>query len=315
VNYLINKIKIIFFGTADFALPSLQALVNDELFKIILVVTQSDKPSGRKQLLTVSPVKLLAKNFDLPISQPQKISEITFDLKKLNPDLIIVVAYAQILPEIILNLPKYGCLNVHGSLLPKYRGASPIQTALLNNDKQTGTTIIKMDKGLDTGAILAQSPLPILVNDNAGSLHDKLAKLSSQLLIPTIKKYLDGKIKPRPQDNNLASYAPKLKKSDGLINWNKTASENESFIRAMSPWPSAWTWWKGKQIKIVSVQHLPLEINSYKPGKIFIYNSGLVIQCGKDALIIKKLQLEGKKELSSEEFLRGQRDFIGTILT
>ncbi len=188
-------------------------------------------------------------------------------------------------------------------------------TALLNNDKQTGTTIIKMDKGLDTGAILAQSPLPILVSDNAGSLHDKLAKLSSQLLIPTIKKYLDGKIKPRPQDDNLASYAPKLKKSDGLINWNKTASENESFIRAMSPWPSAWTWWKGKQIKIISVQHLPLEINSYKPGKIFIYNSGLFIQCGKDALIIKKLQLEGKKELSSEEFLRGQRDFIGTILT
>jgi len=308
-----NKIRTIFIGTPDFGIPAFKALIKDEQFAIIAVITQPDKPINRKQILTPLPIKVEAEKYKIPIWQPKQISNFQFPIS--NIDLIIVIAYAQLIPEKILSIPKYGCINVHGSLLPKYRGAAVIQAPILNGDKQTGITIMKMDKGLDTGPILAQAKINIKTTETAETLYDKLSQLGADLLLDTLKKYIAGKIKPRPQDATRASYVHQLKKKHGLIDWSKPAVEIERFVRAMTSWPSAWTWWQDKRIKIVSVQQKPLQINSYKPGKTFIYNNGLAAQCGKDALIIKKLQLEGKKEMDSEEFLRGHQDFVGSVLS
>ncbi len=309
-----QKTKIIYIGTAEFGLPSFQALLNEPDFEIPLVITQPDKPAGRKQILTSPPIKIEAEKRGITVLQPTHIIDILEKISLLKPDLIIVAAYAQLIPEAILNLPKYGCLNLHASLLPKYRGSAIIQAAILNGDEQTGVTIMKMDKGLDTGPILTQNAINIEENDTAGTLYDKLSAMSSDFLIKTVKKYLAGEIEPKMQDSSQASYAKEITKSDGLINWKKPAAELEKFIRAMNPWPSAWTWHEGKQVKIICAQNKPLEINSYKPGKTFKYNNGLAVQCGRDALIIKKLQLEGKNAVTSEEFLRGHKNFIGTIL-
>ncbi|MFA5359338.1 MAG: methionyl-tRNA formyltransferase [Patescibacteria group bacterium] len=309
-----NKIKIIFIGTAEFGLPSFQALLNEPDFEIPLVITQPDKPVGRKQVVTSSPIKIAAEKKNITILQPDHIIDIREKISLLKPDVIVVAAYAQIIPEEILNLPKYGCLNLHASLLPKYRGAAIIQAAILNGDEQTGLTIIKMDKGLDTGPILAQTIIKIENNDTAEILYDKLSAIGADFTVETIKKYLAGKITAKAQDSSQASYVKVLKKSDGLINWSKPAVELEKFIRAMNSWPIAWTWQDGKQVKIISAQNQPIEINSYKPGKTFKYNNGLAVQCGRDALIIKKLQFEGKSALESEEFLRGHENFIGAVL-
>ncbi len=309
-----HKAKIIFIGTSAFGLPAFQALINDSDFEIVLVITQPDKPAGRKQIITSSPIKIEAEKNNLTVLQPEQIMDIREKISLLKPDLIIAIAYAQLIPREILNIPKYGCLNLHGSLLPKYRGAAVIAAAILNGEPQTGLTVIKMDQGLDTGPILAQLAVAISDGETAGSLHDKLAAASRNFLISTVKKYLSGKIEPKPQDNALASYVKTLAKADGLVDWSKSAAELDRFIRAMTPWPCAWTWWNGQQLKIIAAQSQPIEINSYKPGKTFKYNRGLAVQCGRDALIIKKLQLEGKNELSSEEFLRGQKNFMGSVL-
>jgi len=309
-----NKTRIIFIGTAEFGLPAFLALIKDSDFEIVLAITQPDKPVGRKQIITSSPIKIAAEKNNIAVLQPEYIINIKEKIFLLRPDLIVVAAYAQVIPVEILNLPKYGCLNLHASLLPKYRGSAIIQAAILNGDKQTGLSIIKMDKTLDTGPIIAQTAIDINDEDTAGTLYDKLSKASPDFLITTIKKYLVKKITPQAQNSIQASYIKALAKGDGLINWAKPAEYLEKFIRAMNPWPMAWTWWKGKQFKIISAQKQPIEINSYKPGKTFKYNSGLAVQCGRDALIIKQLQLEGKNALTSEEFLRGHKDFMGNIL-
>lgn len=308
-----NKIKIIFIGTSDFGLPAFNGLTKEENFEIVLVITRPDKPTGRRQAITQSPIKNAALKNNIAVSQPERVMEAKEKIALLKPDLILVAAYGQLIPEAVLNIPKFGCLNLHASLLPKYRGAAVIQAAILNGDERTGLTVIKMDKGLDTGPILAQTSLKISPDDTAGSLHDKLAQAGADFLVKTVKQYAAGEIKARPQ-NGQASYVKTLTKSDGLIDWSKPARDLERFIRAMFPWPLAWTWRQGRQIKIISAQTEPLEINSYKPGKTFKYNNGLAVQCGQDALVIKKLQLEGRTELKSEEFLRGQRDFMGSIL-
>ncbi|MDO8668410.1 MAG: methionyl-tRNA formyltransferase [bacterium] len=309
-----RRIKIIFIGTAEFGLPAFKAMLNDSDFEVVLVITQPDKPVGRKQVVVSSPIKIAALKKDITCLQPVQIIDIRQKISLLKPDLIMVVAYAQLIPEDILNIPKYGCLNLHASLLPKYRGSSIIQAAILNGDEQTGVTVMKMDKGFDTGPILAQMAIKIDTENTAGELYDKLSEVSADFLVDTIKKYLAGEISPAPQDASLASYVKELTKGDGLIDWLKPAGELERFVRAMSPWPMAWTWWQGKKVKIISAQSQTIEINSYKPGKTFKYNSGLAIQTGQDALIIKRLQLEGKNDLASEEFLRGQKDFIGSLL-
>ncbi|MFH0955833.1 MAG: methionyl-tRNA formyltransferase [Candidatus Falkowbacteria bacterium] len=309
-----HKIRVIFIGTAEFGLPAFKALIKDSDFEIVLVITQPDKPIGRKQIVTSPPIKIAAEKNNITVLQPEYIIDIKEKISLLSPDLIVVAAYAQLIPEEILNLPKYGCLNLHASLLPKYRGAAIIQAAILNGDEQTGLTIIKMDKGLDTGPILAQITIDIGDKDTAGTLYDRLSGASANFLIETIKKYLAGKITLKAQSSGLTNYVKTLAKSDGLINWSKPAAYLEKFIRAMNPWPVAWTWLDGQQIKIISAQNRPIEINSYKPGKTFKYNAGLAVQCGRDALIIKSLQLEGKTALTSEEFLRGHKNFIGNTL-
>lgn len=309
-----NKTKIIFIGTATFGLPAFNALAKTGDFEIVLAITQPDKPIGRKRIMTSSPIKIAAEKNNITILQPEHIADIREKIAMLKPDLIVVAAYAQIIPEEILNLPKYGCVNLHASLLPKYRGSAIIQAAILNGDKQTGLTIIKMDKKLDTGPILSQIAVDISDEDTAGTLCDKLSAASADFIVETIKKYINNKIEPKPQDNSQADFIKILGKADGLINWPKQADEIERFIRAMNPWPMAWTWWNGKQVKIISAQKKAIEINSYKPGKIFKYNNGLAVQCGQNALIIKNIQLEGKNALSSDEFLRGHQDFIGNML-
>jgi methionyl-tRNA formyltransferase len=343
MNNKINKIRTIFIGTSDFGIPAFRALIKDKQFEIVSVITQPDKPAGRKQILTPPPIKTEAQKYKIPVFQPERIADLQSKIsaqggcasgaKNLNPDIIIVIAYAQIIPEEILNLPKYGCVNVHGSLLPKYRGAACVQAAILNGDKQTGVTIIKMDKGLDTGPILWQDKINIESRDTAGALYEKLSLLGAKILPVAVKKYIAGEIKPIPQNNAKASYVKQLKKQDGLIDWSKSAVEIERFIRAMAPWPSAFSkiqssppeaghpWAEKlkvkseiKNLKITEIEHQPLKINEYKIGEVFLHNNKLAVQCGKDALIIKKLQLEGKKEMKSEDFIKGNNWIIGSIL-
>lgn len=314
-------IKIIFAGTPDFAVPGFRALLKDKDFKILAVITQPDKPVGRKQILTPSTVKTEAQKNNILFWQPDKISDIKEKIRQANPDLAVLIAYGQIIPKEILDIPRFGWVNVHGSLLPRWRGAACVQAPILANDKKTGVTIIKIEKGLDTGPILKQTEMKIEPEETAETLHDKLAKLGAEILPGIIKEYADGKIKLKPQDNEKASYAPTLKKEDGKINWQKKAEEIERMTRALNPWPGTWTNWQSRktaakagQVKIISVSPAPLKINSYKIGQIFLHNNQLAIQCGENALIIKKLQLEGKKETTAEEFLRGYKDIVGQIL-
>ena len=240
MSYENNKIRLIFIGTASFGLPAFSALINNQDFEIILVITQPDKPSGRKQIIVSSPIKLAAEKNKIAVLQPGRIMEIKEKIALLQPDLILVIAYAQLIPEEILSLPKFGCLNLHASLLPKYRGSAVIPAAILNGDETTGLSLIKMDKGLDTGPIIGQISVKIGRHDTAGELYDKLlSQISVNFLIETIKAYLDGKISPRPQDGQPASFVKALTKSDGLIDWSKPAENLERFIRAMSPWPVA----------------------------------------------------------------------------
>lgn len=321
------RIRTIFIGTPDFGVPCLKALAQDANFEILGVISQPDRPIGRKQIIFPTPVKAEAQKINLSVWQPDKIKNFYNELKDLKPDLIIVAAYAQIIPENILKLPKFGCINVHGSLLPRHRGASCVQAAILANDQFSGVTIMQMEKGLDTGAILAQSKIKIEKDWTAEDLYVKISTLAPSVLIQAVKDYTQGKINPIPQDNSQATYAKMLKKEDGRIDWNKSAIEIERFIRAMGIWPGAYG-----QLSIVNYQltidykpSLPnnsnwrilkilkakvFEINQFEIGKIFEYQKKLVIQCGKDALIIERLQLEGGKPMTGEEFLRGHRSII-----
>ena len=317
----LNKIRVIFIGTPDFAIPSLQVLIKDDFFDIVGVVTQPDRPVGRKQIFTPPLVKIESQKHDILVFQPEKISDFSSQIADLKPDLIVVVAYSQIIPKSILNIPKYGCVNVHGSILPKYRGASCIQAAILNGDEETGATIIKMDTGLDTGPILAQTSIRIENNWTAGVLYDKVSLLGAEILSKTLKKYIKGEIHPAVQDNAKASYVPKLKKEDAKIDWSGDAEYIVRFVRAMSPWPGAYAQctmhsnqFLIKKIKIIEVDIKILNINKYSIGEVFSYDEKFAVQCGANALIVKKLQLEGKKEIYSKSFLQGNAKIVGTIL-
>ena len=315
-----NPIKLIFAGTPDFAVPGFKAMLADKDLKILAVITQPDKPVGRKQILTPSAIKIEAQKNNIPVWQPNKVADIKEEIGRANPDLTVLIAYGQIIPPEILDIPRFGWVNVHGSLLPRWRGAACLQAPILSGDKKTGVTIMKIAKGLDTGPILKQTEIKIDSEETAETLHDKLANLGAKILPDTIKNYINGKIKPKPQDNEKASYAPTLKKEDGKIDWQKKAEEIERMTRAFYPWPGTWTNWQSgktclrRQVKIISVSPAPLKINSYKIGQTFLHNGKLAVQCGQNALIIKKLQMEGKKEITAEEFLRGYKDIIGQTL-
>lgn len=309
-----KKIRTIFIGTPLFAIPSLKALISDDFFDIIAVVTQPDKKVGRKQIITPPPVKIEAQKNNIQVFQPNKISELEEKILELKPDLIVLIAYAKIISERILDISEYGAINVHGSLLPKYRGASPIQGAILNGDDKTGITIMKMAKGLDSGPILAEKEVFVASDDTASSLYEKLSQISSETLPEVLKKYIKGEIAPVKQNDEQATYVGLIKKEDGRIDWNKSAQEIERLIRAMNIWPGAFAYIGEQSLKIIEAENNCLEINKYKIGEVFLHNNKLAVQCGKDSLVINKLQIEGKKETTAEEFLRGHKNFLGIIL-
>jgi methionyl-tRNA formyltransferase len=312
-------LRIIFMGTPELSCASLEKLAHDKNFQIVAVVTQPDKPKGRELKPQPSPVKILAQKLNPPVLQPAKARDEKFisELRELKPDLIAVVAYGQILPQAILDLPRSGCLNVHASLLPKYRGASPIQSAILNGETETGVTIMKMDAGLDTGDILAQARTPILPEDNSQTLHDRLAQLGGELLVETIPDYVAGKIQPEPQPKEGVSYAAKIKKEDGRIDWNLPAQEILNRLRAFTPWPGAFTFFKIEpkpqllKIRKAEISDKDSVLRPY-PGEILSADkNGIVVACGKNAMRILELQREGGRRLSAQEFLAGNPLNVG----
>jgi methionyl-tRNA formyltransferase len=302
-------LKIIFMGTAELSCASLEKLARDRKISVVAVVTQPDKPKGRDLKLQPSPVKTLAQTLNLPVLQPQRARDEEFvsELRELKPDLIVVVAYGQILPQSILDLPKFGCLNIHTSLLPKYRGASPIQSAILNGETETGVTIMKMDAGLDTGPVLSTRRTPILPADDSQTLHDRLAQLGAELLVETIPDYVAGKISPQPQPTEGSSYAAKIKKEDGQIDWEKPAAEIWNRLRAFTPWPGAFTFvpaqTKPQRLKIWKAEIVE---RSGRAGEILSADkNGIVVACGQNALRILELQREGGRRINAGEFLAG----------
>jgi len=310
----IKKIKIIFMGTPEFSVPILNALIED--YKVIAVVTQLDKKVGRKQVLTPSPIKKIALTNKIDVLQPEKISgnaEFIRRVNDLKPDLIVIAAYGLILPKEILDIPKYRVINVHASLLPKYRGASPIQSAILNGDKETGVTIMLVNEKMDEGDILMQKTITITDDDNFASLYDKLSILGTHLLIETLPKWLNKEIKLQKQDDSQATYCKLITKEDGKIDWHKSAIEIERQVCALNPWPGTWTVWDDKKVKLLKVKLLN-GLNKNSAGMVFKTNEDFAISCNEESLEILELQLEGKKPMSAKEFLNGYPKIIGSVL-
>ena len=298
--------KIIFMGTPDFAVGTLEALITGG-YEIALVVTQPDKPQGRKMELTPPPVKVCALQHGLEIYQPTRVREQSSMeyLKKYEPDMIVVAAFGQILPKELLELPKYGCINVHASLLPNYRGSAPIQWSILNGDAETGVTIMRMDTGIDTGDMIAKRTVPIEEEDTGGSLFDKLAEVGAKLLVDTIPSIVDGTATYTKQDEACATKVGMIQKSQGVIDFHRSAQEINCQIRALNPWPSAYTKLHGKTLKIWKAKVVAADGN-YKPGSIArITKDELCIATGEGLLSVLEVQLEGKKRMATADFLRG----------
>ena len=304
-----TPLRIIFMGTAELSCASLEKLAGDKNVSVVAIVSQPDKPKGRELKLTPSPVKVLAENLNLPVLQPLKARDEKFigELRALKPDLMVVVAYGQILPQNILDLPKFGCLNVHTSLLPKYRGAAPIQWAIADGEPETGVTIMKMDAGLDTGPMLATRRTPILPTDDSQILHDRLAQLGAELLAETIPDYIAGKITPQPQPAAGSTYAAKIKKEDGQIVWSQPAVQIWNRLRAFTPWPGAFTYLHAEpKPQLLKIWKAEVVGNSGPTGTVLAADkTGIVVGCGEDSLRILELQREGGKRLTAEQFLAG----------
>lgn len=311
--------KIVFVGTAEISVPTLRALVVATDMEVALVVTQPDRPVGRKQELTPSPVKAAAVELGLTVFQPEKISapESVARLAEFAPDLLVVFAYGQILKKNLLDLPPLGCINVHASLLPRHRGAACIQAAMMARDVSTGVSVMKMDVGLDTGPVLRSRRTPIFDRDTAETLHDRLATLSPGLLVETLRDWGRGLIQPLEQDSTLSTYAPKLAKDSGKIDWSLSATDLDCFIRAMKPWPSAFSHVDDhgtrKVLKILDA--IPARKAKGKPGEVLsVGENGILVAAGKQGILIRELQLEGRKKMSASEFLRGFPITVGSTL-
>ncbi len=317
-----SGLKIIFMGTPEFAVPILENLANSE-YKPVAVFCAPDKPVGRKQILTPPPVKVLAQKYNIFVWQSANSHELVQTIKSLPCDLIITAAYGLILPKEVLDAPQYGCLNIHPSLLPKYRGPSPIQSVILNGDTETGVTIFKMDEQIDHGPILITNHLSLTTKRfTTLELSQKLSELGAELLLKTLPDWIANKIEPKPQNDQQATFTKIIKKEDGKIDWQKSTAEIERQIRAFTPWPGSYTTIpnyspskvEGSKLKIIKADFL--EKNSGKKiGEVFLTDNGkLAIQCNQGYLIIENLQLEGSKPLSASDFLLGHKDIIGKIL-
>ncbi|MFA6994964.1 MAG: methionyl-tRNA formyltransferase [Patescibacteria group bacterium] len=310
-----KKIKLIFMGTPEFATKPLLSLISADNFEIKAIFTNPDEKIGRKQTISAPPIKKIALNFNLPFYQPIKIKETESVIKNIAPDLIIVVAYGHLIPQNILDIPKYGCINIHGSLLPKYRGSACLQAPILNGDKESGVTIMKMNARLDTGPILKQAKIDLSFDENIITINNKLSALSAEILIPVLNEYLAGDIKEQEQNESEATYVKMIKKEDGQIDFNKSASQIEKMTRAFYVWPGTWfnltiDGIKKKKIKILQTEKKVLAGNFAEAGQFFKYNNQLGLQCGQDALIILSLQIEGKDATTGYEFMNGHRNLI-----
>jgi methionyl-tRNA formyltransferase len=305
--------NLVFCGTPLFAVPTLTRLVETG-FTVSLVVTQPDKPRGRGLGLAYSPVKKAALELELPLAQPDKIrnnQEFQSQLASLRPDAIIVVGYGRIIPKWMIDLPPLGNLNLHASLLPKYRGAAPIQWVIASGETTTGVTTMRIDEGLDTGDILLQSEMPINNEDTAETLAPRLAQIGAELMVETLRGLQTGTVIPKPQDHSKATLAPILKKEDGLIDFTRPATEIWNRFRGFQPWPGAYTRFRGKQLQAYAMRPRESSAN-LAPGEIIVDQNELVVGCGNNtALAIIELQLEGKKRISAREFLNGYRPVAG----
>lgn len=300
-------------GTPQFSVPSLTKLIKSN-HEVISVVCQPDKPKGRSKTPVAPPTKIVAEKHSIPVLQPAKIKTNEFfeEVKSIKPDLIAVVAYGKILPKSILEFPKFGCINVHASILPKYRGAAPINWAIVRGETKTGVTTMLMDEGMDTGDILKIEEIEITNGETSIELADQLSDLGAELLLKTINLLEEKKVTPIKQNNNDATYAPLMKKEDGKINWNKEADEIRNLIRGMQPWPNAYTTLDGKNLKIFKAE---VKNGEGKPGEIvFACKDSLKVATGKNILDIRELQLEGSKRMNTENFLRGKTLEQGTQL-
>lgn len=309
--------KIVYMGTPDFAVPALAALV-DARYQVAGVVTQPDKPKGRGKTLVPTPVKEEALKHGIPVYQPRKVREPEFveTLKEMEPDIIIVAAFGQIIPKEILDMPKFGCINIHASLLPKYRGAAPIQQAVINGDKEAGVTIMKMGTGLDTGDMISQASVLLTKDETGGSLFDRLADLGAGLLVKTLPSIFDrtAVYKPQPEESP-TPYAGMITKQMGLLDFHKNAEELERLIRGMDPWPSAYTFLNGKSLKVWKAAVEQKASGQEEPGTVTgTDKEGIHVTCGQDSLILKEIQLEGKKRMDAAAFLRGYPIETGTML-
>jgi methionyl-tRNA formyltransferase len=306
--------RIVFMGTPDFSVPSLEAL-QAAGHDIVLVVTRPDKPKGRGRKLDAPPVKKAAVKLKCYVIQPLSLRDETVHdtLRKAQADFFIVVAFGHILNETVLGMPKQGCINVHASLLPRYRGPAPIHWAVINGETESGVTTMMMDKGLDTGDILLKAQVAVASTDTAGTLHDRLAALGASLLCRTLEEFAEGTIRRIPQEHSQATYAPLLKKSDGLIDWKKPAGLIEPFIRGMNPWPGAFTYWGNRRLKIFKAKTAPGSTKA-PPGTILKSFGELTVATGKGSISILEIQEASGSRLPVSEFLRGNRLAPGEVL-
>lgn len=303
--------KIVFMGTPDFAVSALKTLI--EHHEVIGVVTQPDRPAGRGGKVRMSPIKEVALEHDIPVFQPEKIrkAEAIEELKQWTPDVYVVAAFGQILPQKVLDIPPYGSINIHASLLPRWRGAAPIHAAIRAGDSETGVTIMLMDAGLDTGPMLKKRAIPIAADETGQSLHDKLAQLGGELLLETLPNYLSGELKPQAQPEDGVTYSPQIKKEEGQIDWSQDAASIERLVRAFTPWPGTFTYWNDKQLKIHAGENGEGNLQS---GQIAEIDGRVAIGTGDGVYFPLEVQLAGKKRVDISSFVNGYSDFIGSTL-
>ncbi len=309
--------KIVYMGTPDFAVPSLEELIR--FHDVAAVVTQPDRPKGRGKKMQFSPVKEKALEHKIPVYQPEKVREPEFFdvLERIAPDLIVVAAFGQILPESVLNLPKYGCINIHASLLPKYRGAAPIQWAVIDGEKESGVTIMHMEKGLDTGDMILKKAVTLDPKETGESLHDKLAAIGGPLVIEAISQLEAGTAPRKKQDDSQSCYAKMLTKELGHIDWNRSAVEIERLIRGLNSWPSAFSYYQGKMLKIWEADVVPASdsVQTAVPGTVMaVDKKNMTIMTGDGLLRLQEVQLQGKKRMTVQAFLLGNPVECGTVL-
>lgn len=302
-----ESLRIVFMGTPDFSVPTLEALINSK-HEVVGVYSQPDRARGRGQKLHMPPVKECAVEHDIPVYQPTSFKDETVkaELEALKPDLIIVIAYGKIVPKWVLDLPKYGCINLHASILPQYRGAAPIQWSILNGDEETGITIMQMDEGMDTGDILEVLKYPLTGKETAGELFDALADFGGEHIIGTLDRLIAGKLTPVKQDHDKATYTSKINKAMGEIDWKNDAKHIDCQIRGLSPWPSAFTYLDGKRVKIWQASVVDTETKG-EIGEIFVDKECLQVQTGSGVLEVYELQLDNKRRMSVKDFLLGNK--------